>query len=428
MKDTGTTSVEREALHTQIEKLNHSAILHGSESLCKLLKYLGEHSLDSPGMSLKEYQIATEVFGRPADFDSRVDSTVRVQTGLLRSKLAEYYAGEGALDRMVIEIPKGAYSLTYHTRPPVEAPAPPVQPAAPPPPPAVAKIPPPRSYPLSWFFLSVLIGAVVVILVAIAVTRFMAPAPAVVTRSQPAPALKAFWGVFTSSPDVPMVVYSNAEFVGRPETGLRYFKAGQDAGKPILDHYTGVGEVMAVHDLDQVFAGLQHEIHIKRGRLLTWDDAKASDLIFIGSPSENLSLRQLRGSPDFVFTRKTSAPRKGDLMISNLHPVASEGSTFLASDGLITEDYALVTLTAGLNSTRHVLILAGITTFGTQAAVEFVCRAARLDELFSKLGPAALRRVPPFEALLRVTVNGGVPVQSELVALHTHSWAPDGSN
>jgi hypothetical protein len=115
-------------------------------------------------------------------------------------------------------------------------------------------------------------------------------------------------------------------------------------------------------------------------------------------------------------------------MISNLHPVASEGSTFLASDGLITEDYALVTLTAGLNSTRHVLILAGITTFGTQAAVEFVCRAARLDELFSKLGPAALRRVPPFEALLRVTVNGGVPVQSELVALHTHSWAPDGSN
>ena len=104
----------------------------GSESLCKLLKYLGEHSLDSPGMSLKEYQIATEVFGRPADFDSRVDSTVRVQTGRLRSKLAEYYAGEGAPDRLVIEIPKGAYSLTYHIRPPLEAPAPLAALAAPP--------------------------------------------------------------------------------------------------------------------------------------------------------------------------------------------------------------------------------------------------------------------------------------------------------
>jgi hypothetical protein len=49
MKDTGATSVEREALHSQIEKLNRSSILHGSESLCKLLKYLGEHSLDAPG-------------------------------------------------------------------------------------------------------------------------------------------------------------------------------------------------------------------------------------------------------------------------------------------------------------------------------------------------------------------------------------------
>ena len=56
------------------------------------------------------------------------------------------------------------------------------------------------------------------------------------------------------------MVYSNAKFVGRPETGLRYFKPNQDAGKQILDHYTGVGEVMAIHDLDQVFASLKHEI------------------------------------------------------------------------------------------------------------------------------------------------------------------------
>jgi hypothetical protein len=94
---------------------------------------------------------------------------------------------------------------------------------------------------------------------------------------------------------------------------------------------------------------------------------------------------------------------------------------YLASDGLITEDYALVALTSGLNASRRVLILAGITTFGTQAAVEFVCRAPRLDELISKLGPSARRRVPPFEALLRVKVSGGVPVQSELLSLHVHA-------
>src|SRR5580658_2961715 len=320
MKDTGATSVEREALHSEIERLNRSSILHGSESLCKLLKYLGEHSLDSPGTSLKEYQIATEVFGRPADFDSRVDSTVRVQTGRLRSKLAEYYAGEGASDRLLIEIPKGAYSLTYHMRPPVET-SPPAVPAVPVVP--VSQMAAQRSYPLSWFFLSIVIGAAVVVVVAIAVTRFMAPLPAA-THEQMAPALKTFWSPFASGPDAPLVVYSNAEFVGRPESGLRYYNPALDAGKSIRDHYTGVGEVMAVHDLDLVFASLKQEIRIKRGRLLTWDDAKTSDLIFIGSPSENLSLRELPGTQDFVFARKPSAPRKGDLMISNRHPAASE--------------------------------------------------------------------------------------------------------
>jgi len=420
MRDTGATIVEREALHSQIEKLNRSAVLHGSESLCKLLKYLGEHSLDSPGTSLKEYQIATEVFGRPADFDSRVDSTVRVQTGRLRSKLAEYYAGEGASDRLVIEIPKGAYSLTYHMRSPVDTPPPPAAPASPP---ALT----PRTYPLSWFFLSIIIGAVVVVVISIAVTRFMPSLPAA-TYEQPSTALKAFWSAFASGPDAPLVVYSNAEFIGRPETGLRYFKPNVDAGKQILDHYTGVGEVMAVHDLDQVFTSLRHEIHIKRGRLLTWDDAKTSNLIFIGSPSENLSLRELPGTQDFVFSRKPSAPRKGDLMISNLHPAASEQATYLASEPPITEDYALVALTSGLNASRRVLILAGITTFGTQAAVEFVCRASRLDELISKLGPSARRRVPPFEALLRVKVSGGVPVQLELVSLHVHARGAESAN
>ena len=432
--NTGATSVEREALHSQIDKLNRSAVLHGSESLCKLLKYLGEHSLDSPGASLKEYQIATEVFGRPADFDSRVDSTVRVQTGRLRSKLAEYYAGVGAPDRLVIEIPKGAYSLTYHWRPPLQTPvltpAPPVETPAPQ---VVPRTPPaaaPRSYPLSWFFLSVVIGAAMVVVVVIAVARYMMPLQAA-AHEQPPPAIKTFWSAFSGGADVPLVVYSNAEFVGRPETGLRYFNPALDAGKPIRDHYTGVGEVMAVHDLDQVFTSLKHELHIKRGRLLTWDDAKASNLIFIGSPSENLSLRELPSTQDFVFSRKDSAPRKGDLMISNLHPAASEQAMYLASEGIITEDYAVVALTSLPNTGRRVLILAGITTFGTQAAVEYVCRAPRLDELIGKLAkldPSARRRVPPFEALLRVKVSGGVPVQSDLLSLHVHARGTESPN
>ena len=108
--------IGREQCFQQIERLTKSHSLHSSESLCKLVRYLAEHSLDHPGVALKEYQIATEVLGRPVGFDPQSDSTVRVQAGRLRVKLAEYYAGEGSQDAIVVEVPKGSYGLTFHLR------------------------------------------------------------------------------------------------------------------------------------------------------------------------------------------------------------------------------------------------------------------------------------------------------------------------
>lgn len=70
-----------------------------------MLQYLTHQALSNPGVSVKEYQIATEVFGRPSDFDPHLDATVRVRAGRLRSKLAEYYAGMGHDDRIVAELP-----------------------------------------------------------------------------------------------------------------------------------------------------------------------------------------------------------------------------------------------------------------------------------------------------------------------------------
>src|ERR1700747_2311673 len=109
-------------LQAEIEKLVASHTLHGSESLCKLLRYLGKQAAKHPGVPVKEYQIATEVFGRQADFDPQLDSMVRVQAGRLRTKLAEYYNAEGAYDHLIIEIPKASYAIVVHERPGVATP------------------------------------------------------------------------------------------------------------------------------------------------------------------------------------------------------------------------------------------------------------------------------------------------------------------
>jgi len=71
----------------------------------------------------------------------------------------------------------------------------------------------------------------------------------------------------------------------------------------------------------------------------------------------------------------------------------------------------------GLTPTRSLMILAGTTTFGTQGAVEYVCRENSVEELLLRLAVSKTGELKPFEALLRVKVTRGVPVGSELVAL-----------
>jgi hypothetical protein len=402
------TAVNRgEVLH-QVARLTAHPLFHGAESLCKLLRYLAEHSMENPGTPLKEYQIATEVFGRPPDFDPRIDSIVRVQTGRLRSKLAEYYSGDGAEDPIVLEIPKGSYSLTVHHRTtPHRTQAVNGD--------ALGQAARPVAH-MTWLLLATGLGAGLLLALLIAPvvsSRWGGPeAPAL------APELRRFWGTFTEGPEPPLVVFSNAEFVGRPETGMRYFDPARDAREDILDHYTGVGEVMAVHELDRVFTALRHPVRVKRGRLLTWDEARNVDLIFIGSPSENLSLRELPNTQNFVFEVLKTPARPYDLAIVNRNPRPGERAAYSASSSLpVTEDYSIVSLLPGLVPARKVLVLAGTTTLGTQAAVEYVCRSVKLQELFTKLKLRADDRIPDFEAVLHVKISGGVPVQSRIVAL-----------
>jgi hypothetical protein len=67
------------------------------------------------------------------------------------------------------------------------------------------------------------------------------------------------------------------------------------------------------------------------------------------------------------------------------------------------------------------LILAGTTTVGTQAAAEYVCREDSLAELLQRLGVSKPGGIKSFEALLRVKVAHGVPVKADLVALRSGS-------
>jgi len=74
-----------------------------------ILAYAAKFAIVGNGEPLREDDLAREVLGRRADFDPAYDNIVRVQVSHLRRKLAEYFAGEGSHETMVIHIPKGSY-------------------------------------------------------------------------------------------------------------------------------------------------------------------------------------------------------------------------------------------------------------------------------------------------------------------------------
>jgi hypothetical protein len=407
---------DREQFLRQIDKIVASQALHSSESLCKLLRYIAHQALDHPGSPLKEYKIATEVFGRPTDFDPQMDSTIRVQAGRLRTKLAEYYISEGVEDLIIVELPKGTYIPSFHHRSSegrnghgTEAQA--LKDAA-----------DTNGWRTAFFVASVLALAMAAIALILFVHKPADSALAGETEPPPA-AFQIFWSPFVSGAQEPWVIFSNAAFVGRPETGLRYFDSQRDSRSLIFDHYTGVGEVLAVHDLDDVFGSLRHHLRVKRGSLFSLDDAQNNNLIFVGSPSENLTLLDIPGSKEFVFRRLTSGPRQGDLGIVNVHPKSGEPDTVVASPATapLTEDYAIIALMPGLNPDRSIMILAGTTTFGTEGAVDFVSRPNSVADLLSHLSVQKIGELKSFEALLRVKVARGVPVETELVAVRNRT-------
>jgi hypothetical protein len=429
MAVTEVSSVDKAAILAEVERLTQSSVLHGSEALCRLLRYLAAQASSHPGVPVKEYQLATEVFGRPADFDPRMDSTVRVQTGRLRSKLAEYYPSAGAEDPVILEIPKGSYSLVFHYRTPAQ-PAKPI-PAAPQDPAESTAVPvvvperpkPNRLVPAVWSL--AVFGAVcgaLLISQSVSDRRDALRERQEVARTESLPEpLKTFWAPFLQSQETPWVIFSNARFVGKPQSGIRYYDPLRDAHASVLDHYTGVGEVLGVAELSKLFAQVHRDVRIKRALLLSLDDVKNNNVIFIGSLAENLVLREITTTQDFIFRRITSGPRSGDVEIVNVHPRAGEATSFQASENLpIQEDYALIGLVPGLNPSRSILVLAGTTTMGTQAAAEFVCRPHDVLELLQMLAkePGDGKSPGSFEAVIKVRVSGGVPVSSTIITVH----------
>jgi hypothetical protein len=485
--------ISKEEKLAQLNKILQARSLQGSESLKAFLRFVVDRAVEDQESQLKEYVIATEVFGRGSEFDSRIDSVVRVQAGRLRTKLHEYYNAEGKDDPIVIDLPKGQYLPVFsHSEKSNEAiagsiesgdgneakqPGLPVNGAAatatalaparvssPAPAVSVAGLnelsapnalhtaEPVLSRIRLWQIIAAGFGVLSIVLGAVAFNYRAKDQRVQESFSNGARSevetidhreVEPLWGDFLRSAEPILVVYSNTLFQGTAEEGMKLLKSLDSPGssigspiipqseieksnQPVIEHYTGIGEVMGAYFLGDFFARAHHTSRLKRSLLLTWEDLKTENIIVLGSPAENFFLRDLPQKQDFIFKPLEQNGKKSfGVLITNPQP-GEQQKYFARQDGpsrsQISEDYAVISLLRGLDEKKHILILAGITTLGTQAAAEYVTRPDYIRDLISHLNtapPGAQPKLPPnFQTLVKVKVNGGVPVHISYITHH----------
>src|SRR5262245_49559933 len=113
---------DAEEIRAALERLLADRQFHASERNRQFLRFVAEEVLSGRADRIKSYSIAVDVFGRPADFDGKLDPIVRIEATRLRAALAAYYEGPGSNEGMQIRLPKGGYvPLFERSRSPTRA-------------------------------------------------------------------------------------------------------------------------------------------------------------------------------------------------------------------------------------------------------------------------------------------------------------------
>lgn len=387
-----------------VEKIAQSQHMKTSQRLCQFLYYVSECAIRGVPDEATEQQIGIRVFGRPPGYNSSEDSIVRTHARLLRQKLESFYAQEGVAEKIIVEIPKGHYLPTFRSRDEKDA--------------GWATRAVKRTkrvrlvvLPTRRWMLGIGLAALVLVVGASFFFWHRWHKPAFAESP-----VDTFWRPFLTG-ESPIVIYSNAVFTGNSTNGLRYAPQ-EDTSKPegtsYVDTYTGIGELASVYNITRLFDAHHSNFILKRSLLVTWDEAESRNLVFIGSPAENTSLRALPAMRDFTMVATSDSSG-----VVNHNPAAGEQALYSRPEHPLTTDYAILALVPGMHPDKQMLIFSGLTTFGTQGAVDYVCQPETAAELLKKItGPKG--EIRPFEAVLETTIRGGVPIQTRLVTIHVH--------
>jgi len=168
--------------------------------------------------------------------------------------------------------------------------------------------------------------------------------------------------------------------------------------------------------LCQMFSNVGQQYRVQQSRLVNFEEIKGNNAILLGG-NQSWSGRVFLNVQGFHF-------QSG--VITNTKPQPGEQSLYRPEFDPVTNqlrrDYALVLMLPNERKDKRVLLIYGIYTQGSQAAIEFLTNPERMADLRKALMELSLnhKTVPTyFQALLTTTVENAVPGNFSLVAVRT---------
>jgi TolB-like protein len=103
-------------VRAHVDRLCESDAFRGSPTLCRVLRFLVDKSLESDDSPVGQRLVAEQALGLGEEARTASAVAARMQVGRLRKLLAEHYEGPGAGDPVRIEIPQRNYRLRFRTQ------------------------------------------------------------------------------------------------------------------------------------------------------------------------------------------------------------------------------------------------------------------------------------------------------------------------
>jgi hypothetical protein len=409
-------ALDAAAIREQLDRLLAHSLFSNSKRYPVLLAHTVEQTLRGNSALLKERSIGIEVFGRSPSYDANADPVVRITAGEVRKRLVQYYYDSTHDGELVIELPIGSYVPLFRAAEPPPQPEPTSHTAEPSTQPGVpaATLESARHGPRRhWLLLAFLFG------LALAFSFALGWKLSDFRSFQPPTSIDRFWAPITEGAST--ATYCLGEPARNIDVGsINSFDAPVSGSQPeplyFRLHLSGHLALADVITLTRTAAAL--ETRHKAFRVL---------------PASEASFAQLREGPivliggfDNIWTlRVTQKLRFGfdskDGIAIIVDRKSQKQTTWATAWDLpyqkLSRDYAIVAREHDPTTGQPVIVAAGISEEGTEAAGEILYNPVYLDSLIARLPPNWEQL--NMEAVIETQVIEGHPGPPSILAVET---------